>query len=77
VLKKYMIVAAFTTAFVSMSEVAHAGATISDKRYWPSEARLPSQAAVRQSKDVFVSQVQPRKTAPVGRRYYGGPKSIP
>jgi hypothetical protein len=75
--KKCVIVAVFTMAIVSISELAHAGATISDKRYWPSEARPPSQTAARQPKDAFGSEISPPKTTPVGRRYYGGPKSIP
>jgi hypothetical protein len=75
--KKCVIVAVFTTAIVSMSELAHAGATISDKRYWPSEARPPSQTAARQPKDAFGAEIPPSKAAPVGRRYYGGPNPSP
>jgi hypothetical protein len=76
-IKKNLMLAAFTTAFVSISELVHAGATILNKRHRPSEARPPSQTVARQPKEAFGSEILPLQTAPVGRRYYGGPKSIP
>jgi hypothetical protein len=53
---------------------AYAGTTISDKRYWPREARLSSETVVRQPKNAFGAATAP-STETAGRRYNGGPKS--
>lgn len=72
-------------SLVAISATAHAGSTISDKSYWPSEARRPA-PGVAAPEDAFGSaslptvvprfEIAPR--AEVGRngpRYHGGPKS--
>jgi hypothetical protein len=71
---KPLILATSIMALVALSSHAYAGATVSDKRYWPSEARLSSQTVVRQPESAFdAAGAQFTQTA--GRRYGGGPKS--
>jgi hypothetical protein len=72
---KILILAASMMALVTISGHACAGTTISDKRYWPSEAKqLSSQAVVRQPENALGSAMA-QFTGTVGRGYYGGPKS--
>jgi hypothetical protein len=67
----------------AMSASAYAGSTISDKRYWPSEARRSVQDRIVAPGDVnsafaYDPRTQPRATinsAAPGWRYQGGPKS--
>jgi hypothetical protein len=71
---KSLVLATSMIALIAISGEAYAGATISDKRYWPSEARLSSQTVVRQPENAFGAVGAPSiETA--GRRYSGGPKS--
>jgi hypothetical protein len=71
---KPLILATSMVALAALSSQAYAGATISDRRYWPSEARLSSQTVVRQPENAFDAAVAPFIQT-VGRRYSGGPKS--
>jgi hypothetical protein len=72
------------TLLAALSATAHAGSTISDKSYWPSEARQTTQAATtvqrrvnsafaydRSALDFNPSQI----ASSYGWRYQGGPKS--
>jgi hypothetical protein len=72
---------------VAISATAHAGSTITDKSYWPSEARQnPQNRAVGLQRDVTsafaydraASRLQPAMYPNEGGsfpRYQGGPKS--
>jgi hypothetical protein len=71
---KPLISATSMMALVAISGHAYAGATISDRRYWPSEARFSSQTVVRQPQSAFGAAMA-QFTETVGRRYSGGPKS--
>jgi hypothetical protein len=72
VITKPMILATSMMALVAVSGHAYAGTTISDKRYWPSEARL-SQTVVRQPESAFGAAMA---QLTVGHRHGGGgPKS--
>jgi hypothetical protein len=69
-----LVLATSLMALVAISGQAHAGTTISDKRYWPREARLSSETVVRQPENAFGSAMVPSAET-AGRRYSGGPKS--
>jgi hypothetical protein len=72
---------------VAISATAHAGSTITDKSYWPSEARQNAQNRTVGSPSDFnsalaydraVSRLQPAMNTyerESGWRYQGGPKS--
>lgn len=73
-------------SLMAMSAVAHAGTTISDKRYWPNEARPSANASGLNS--ALNSALVPSFNAPRSQpatsvsgggsplgRYQGGPKS--
>jgi hypothetical protein len=64
--------------FIAMSGQAHAGATISDKRYWPDEVGPSSQYVVQPSDSDFgwtTPSASPQAIEPDEHRYQGGPKS--
>lgn len=46
---KYLLAISLALPIFAMSASAYAGATISDKRYWPSEARSGTAAGSTQS----------------------------
>jgi hypothetical protein len=85
-LKKILLAVSFLLPLAALTAPAQAGSTISDKNYWPSEARRSAQyAAPSQDRlnsafayDQGISAVQPGPSAygrsPAGR-YQGGPKS--
>jgi alcohol dehydrogenase class IV len=84
-LKKHLLTISLLLPLVAISATAHAGSTITDKSYWPSEARQSAYGiAVPQNapSSAFASTVvTPRFQAgpmsdEVGniRRYHGGPK---
>jgi len=63
-------------SLVAMSATAYAGATISDKRYWPSEVGPSAYRAVNTQHaphDAFAAIG--RTSVSSGPRYLGGPKS--
>jgi hypothetical protein len=64
--------------FIAMSGQAYAGATISDKRYWPDEVGPSSQYTVQPSDSDFgwaMPSASPQAIEPDEQRYHGGPKS--
>jgi hypothetical protein len=75
------------TVLVALSSASQAGSTISDKSYWPSEARRTTQSGTFTSQrdlnsafasDRTTSAYEPATPAIAGRpawRYQGGPKS--
>jgi len=86
-LTKRLLSISLLLPLLAMSATAHAGSTITDKSYWPSEARpaVHGGTGTAQSvpRDAFASsEITPRfQAAPMadeGRnawRYHGGPKS--
>jgi hypothetical protein len=86
-LTKHLLKISLLLPLVAMSATAYAGSTISDKSYWPSEARQSVQIRAvdsqRDSNSVFAydqaaSRVQPATNPNVDEsawRYRGGPKS--
>jgi hypothetical protein len=83
-LTKSLLKISLLLPLVAISATAHAGSTISDKSYWPSEARpaLHSGTGTAQSqpRDAFASSAMAPTTASADGsanawRYHGGPKS--
>jgi hypothetical protein len=86
-LTKPLLTISLLLPLVAISATAHAGSTISDKSYWPSEARQIAQTRVGSSPrdlnsafayDRTASRLQPATSPNDGGsspRYQGGPKS--
>jgi hypothetical protein len=84
-LTKHLLTISLLLPLVAVSAAAHAGSTISDKSYWPSEARQSAQVRTVGSQrdlnsalayDRAASGVQPTtNTFDGGWRYQGGPRS--
>jgi hypothetical protein len=83
-LTKRLLTISLLLPLVAISATAHAGQTISDKSYWPSEARQNAQyRTVGSPSDAFAydqtgSRLQPVTSPNAGGsawRYQGGPKS--
>lgn len=86
-INKSLLTLSFLLPLVVASATAHAGATISDKRYWPNEARVQTSAGIAASQRAPMSAFAYDRGAPrvepmtvpsvVGTswRYHGGPKS--
>lgn len=72
---KRFVLATAMIVFVAMSGQAYAGTTISDTRYWPSEASSADQNAVHHSENAFYSAERPQAiVATAAQTYQGGPK---
>jgi hypothetical protein len=82
---KHLLTISLLLPFVAISATAQAGSTISDKSYWPSEARQGAPIAIGSRADInsaFAydrtgSSLQPATTASSDGsawRYQGGPK---
>ncbi len=69
--KRFVLVASMMVLVMGQ---AHAGTTISDKRYWPSEASSAEQNAVKGPKKAFDSMEMPQGIEAPGPSYHGGPK---
>jgi hypothetical protein len=69
--KRFVLAASM---MVLVTGQAYAGTTISDKRYWPSEASSADQNAVKGSENAFDSMEMPRGIEAPGPSYRGGPK---
>jgi hypothetical protein len=86
-LKKRVLTISFLLRLMAMSTAAQAGSTITDKSYWPEEARQTAQSSSVSSQsdlgsalayDGSASGLQPATTASDGEStppYHGGPKS--
>jgi len=85
-LTKRVLAISLLLPLVAISATAHAGSTITDKSYWPSEARPTTtyEVIAPQSNPTSAfasSAMTPRlQAAPIAnegniRRYHGGPKS--
>ena len=86
-LKKHLLKISLLLPMVAMSATAYAGSTITDKSYWPSEARQSAQVRTGSSQsdlnsalayDRAGSRLQPATNpneSGSSPRYQGGPKS--
>jgi hypothetical protein len=86
-LTKRLLTISLLLPLVAISATAHAGSTITDKSYWPNEARQSAQTRTVGSQndlnsalayDRAVSRLQPATNVNDGGsspRYQGGPKS--
>jgi hypothetical protein len=86
-LTKHLLKISLLLPLVAISATAHAGSTITDKSYWPSEARQSVQTRTGNSQndlnsalayDRAASGLRPATVANEGGsawRYQGGPKS--
>jgi hypothetical protein len=85
-LMKRLLAISLLLPLVAISATAHAGSTITDKSYWPSEVRRTTTYGViapqSNPTSAFASSAMtPRlQAAPIAdegniRRYHGGPKS--
>ncbi len=86
-LKKRLLSISLLLPLVATSATAHAGSTITDKSYWPSEARRSAQARIGGSQSDVNSALaydwSPSRSRPAtvpnesgsAWRYHGGPKS--
>ena len=71
---KRFVLATSLMVLVALSGQVYAGTTISDKRYWPSEASSADQNAVQRPEDAFDSAETQRGIEASGHSYHGGPK---
>ena len=86
-LKKPLLTISFLLRLMAISTAAHAGSTITDKSYWPDEARQTAQSSSLSSQSNFNSALADEGSASSlqlatntnesgsTRRYQGGPKS--
>ena len=73
---KRFVLATATMLLVAISGQAYAGATISDKRYWPSEVNAAAdQTTVQRPENAFDAADMPQGNEATERHYQGGPKS--
>ena len=82
---KHLLTISILSPLVAISATAHAGSTITDKSYWPSEARQSAQTRTVGSQSDLNSafaydraRLQPATNTNDGGsfpRYQGGPKS--
>ena len=73
---KPLLAISLLASLVAMSATANAGATISDKRYWPSEVGPSAYRTVTTQhapRDAFAAIGETSESS--GPRYLGGPKS--
>jgi hypothetical protein len=71
---KRFVLATTMMMLVAMSGQALAGATISDKRYWPGELGATHQNTIQRPENAFGSAEPPQETEPADQPYQGGPK---
>ena len=84
---KHLLTLSLMLPLVAISATAHAGSTITDKSYWPSEARQSAQintvGSQRDLNSAFAYDREPSHLQPAMNpnesgsawRYQGGPKS--
>ncbi|MEH2472902.1 hypothetical protein V1281_005909 [Nitrobacteraceae bacterium AZCC 2161] len=83
---KHLLTISLLLPLVTISATAYAGSTITDKSYWPNEARPSAYRAAGSQSDVnsaFASSRMAPLLAPIREsedsnvwRYHGGPKSL-
>ena len=69
-----IVLATSMMVLVAISGQAYAGTTISDTRYWPSEASSADQNPVQRAESAFASAETSRADQVTERSYQGGPK---
>ena len=69
-----IVLATSMMVLVAISGQAYAGTTISDTRYWPSEASSADQNPVQRAESAFASAETSRPDQVTERSYQGGPK---
>jgi hypothetical protein len=78
-LTKHLLTISLLLPLVAMSATAHAGSTITDKSYWPSEARqvvhITTGSSQNKLRDAFASSTTQADESGNAWRYQGGPKS--
>jgi hypothetical protein len=85
-LKKHLLKISLLLPLMAISATAYAGSTITDKSYWPSEARQSAQIRTGSSQsDLNFAFAYDRAASPLqpvtntsdrsASRYHGGPKS--
>ncbi len=72
---KHLVLATSMLIFTAISGQAFAGATISDRRYWPDETRASSVNVTPSAENAFDSMTPKQAIEHEGRAYEGGPKS--
>jgi hypothetical protein len=72
---KRFLLATSMMVLAAMSGQAYAGTTISDTRYWPSEASSAARKAVHRPENAFDRAERARGIHAPERSYHGGPKS--
>jgi len=71
---KRFVQAAAVMTFIAISGQAYAGTTISDTRYWPSEASAAGQNAAQRPERAFYFAARPQASVATAPSYQGGPK---
>lgn len=78
-LRKSRLTISLLVPMVAASAAAHAGSTITDKSYWPNEARRSAQTSDARLRgelnSAFAYDRAPLPLAESAWRYHGGPKS--
>jgi hypothetical protein len=78
-LTKRLLSISLLLPLVAISATAHAGSTITDKSYWPSEARpavhITTVASQKKLRDAFASSTTKADENGNEWRYQGGPRS--
>jgi hypothetical protein len=84
-LTKHLLKISLLLPLVAISATAHAGSTITDKSYWPSEVRQSAQRTGSSQSDLNFAFAYDRAASPLqpmtntsdrsAWRYHGGPKS--
>jgi hypothetical protein len=72
---KILLAISLLTSLAALSATAQAGETISDKRYWPSEAKPSGNTttAVQDAQSAFASSVLPLHTESLPKAYESAP----
>lgn len=80
-LTKRLLSISLLLPLVAISATAHAGSTITDKSYWPNEARpavhVTTGASQNKLRDAFASSATLADESGNAWRYQGGPKYQP
>ena len=79
---KHLLTISLLLPLAAISATAQAGSTISDKSYWPSEARQSAPITAGSQADLnsafaydrTMSSLQPTTNGALAQRYQGGPK---
>jgi P pilus assembly chaperone PapD len=73
--KKHLVLATSMMVLVATSGQAYAGTTISDTRYWPSEASSAESIPAQRAENAFALVAAPQANQAGDWSYHGGPKA--